>query len=305
MVDLIALARGAEATEPVADDEPVDASPDELLLELMDLVALSFPTSLYEQTIRFVPNEDGKRPALTDLDGKAHTDAVKRPNLGHTDSEVLDFINHLLGQLAEATFRQGGVRVLRGHITVKDNEHGGRDVNLFDDESGSPELVMTRVFDRSELRWLFFTAEFFKALNDTETRELEQQQALDALLVGVRRFDIDMKSSTITFTGPQREPLRFAFELVGSWLEERRRFLWGWANHNVDPKMSRRVDLIRQRATGHGQRALSEATWGGPEALFLRLARHAAARIGGAAVYRAPFASQSGKGVMFLALFPA
>ncbi len=303
MVDLIALARGAEASEPIVDDEAADASPDELLLELMDLVALAFPTSLYEQTIRFVKNEDGKRPALTDLDGKAHTDAVKRPDLGHSDSEVLDFINHLLGQLAEATFRQGGVRVLHGHITVKNNEHGGRDVSLFDDESGTAELVMTRVFDRSELRWLFFTPEFFTALNDTEARELEQQRALDALLVGVRRFDIDMKTSTMTFSG-LNEPLRFSFELVGSWLEERRRFLWGWANHNVDPKMSRRVDLIRQRATGHGQRALSEATWGGPEALFVRLARHTAARIGASAVYRAPFASQTGKGVMFVALFP-
>ena len=309
MVDLIALARGtavADNDDGTVDEEAVeaDASPDELLLELMDLVVLAFPTVLHEQTIRFVKNEDGKRPALSDLDGKGAVDAVKRPDLGHSDSEVLDFINHLLGQLADATFRQGGVRVLVGHILVKDNEHGGRDVSLFDDESGTSELVMTRVFDKSELRWLFFTPELFAALEETAAKEAQQQAFVDVALKGVKRFDIDMKKATITFTGSDKE-VPWRFELVGSWLQERHRFLWGWANHQVDPALTNRVELVRQRATGHGLRALSEATWGGPEPLFIRLARHAAVRIGAAGLYRAPFASKTGKGVMLLALFPA
>ena len=306
MVDLLALARGTEAPEPGGpdSDDDVASSPDELLLELMDLVALAFPTTLFRQTIRFVKNEDGKRPALSDLDGKGVMNAIKRPELGHSDTEVLDFINHLLGQLAEATFRQGGVRVLVGHLEVVDNQHGGRDVTLFDDESGTPELVMTRVFDRSELRWLFFTPELFSALNETEAAEVEQQRQHDQLMLGVKRFDIDMKTATITFNGLGREPSRWKFELVGSWVEERHRFMWGWANDQVDPAITRRVELIRQHATGHGLRALSEATWGGPESLFVRLARHTAVRIGAHAMYRAPFASKTGKGVMLLALFP-
>ena len=310
MVDLIALARGtalADADDGAVDEEAIEAaaSPDELLLELMDLVALAFPTVLHEQTIRFVKNEDGKRPALSDLDGKGAVDARQRPDLGHSDSEVLDFINHLLAQLADATFRQGNVRVLVGHIVVRDNVHGGRDVNLYDDESGTAELVMTRVFDRSELRWLFFTPELFAALNDSAAKEVEQQVHLDRALAGARRFDIDMKKGLITFSGPGLAPLPWKFELVGSWLQERHRFLWGWANHQVDPAYTTRVEGLRQQATGHGLRALSEATWGGPESLFVRLARHAAARINADGLYRAPFASKTGKGVMLLALFRA
>ena len=308
MVDLIALARGsavADNDDGSIDEDAVEAaaSPDELLLELMDLVVLAFPTLLQEQTIRFVKNEDGRRPALSELDGKGAIDAAQRPGLGHSDSEVLDFINHLLGQLAEATFRQGGVRVLVGHILVKDNANGGRDVSLFDDESGTSELVMTRVFDKSELRWLFFTPELFSALDSTEAKEREQEAFVDVALRGVKRFDIDMKRATITFTGPAgAEPWRF--ELLGSWLQERHRFLWGWANHEVDPALTNRVEQLRQSATGSGLRALSEPTWGGPEQLFIRLARHASVRLGAAGLYCAPFASKTGKGVMLLALFP-
>ncbi|HEY1101650.1 MAG TPA: hypothetical protein VGF99_22110, partial [Myxococcota bacterium] len=176
---------------------------------------------------------------------------------------------------------------------------------LYDDAGGTSQLVMTRTYDRSELRWLFFSSELFAALNDTEAKEREQQAQMDQALKGVKRFDIDMKTATITFTGPGREPSPWKFELIGSWLESNHRFLWGWANNQTDPALTRRVDLVRQRATGHGLRALSEATWGGPEPLFVRLARHTAVRIGAFGLYRAPFAAQSGKGVMLLALFPA
>lgn len=297
MVDLLALAQGQD---PIAGAP----SPDELLLELMDLLALSFPTVVHRTTVSMVPTEDGRRPALADLDARASKDAPPRPPLGHTDVEVLDTINHLLGELADATDRQGGVRVLRGRLEFVDTADHGRDVRLVEvDGDGVETLVMTRTFDASELRWLYFTPGLFAALNETEREEQTQGARLEAALAGTTRFDIDMKTARITFSGAG-EPQTWRFELIGSWLEESGRFMWGWANDQVGPSMTRRVEEIRRSSTGPGLRAFTDASLGGPPALFSRLARHVGARIGAFGVYRAPFSGRQGRGAMFLALFP-
>jgi hypothetical protein len=299
MVDLLALAQGTDPLEEAA-------SPDELLLELMDLLALSFPTAVHRMTVKFVPTEDGRRPALSDLDARAAKDAPARPALGHTDAEVLDTINHLLGEFANATGRQGGVRVLRGRLEFKETADHGCDVRLLEvDDVGAETLVMTRTFDASELRALYFTPALFSALNGTADEEKVQGARLEAALAGTTRFDIDMKTARISFSGPAREPAVYRFELIGSWLEESGRFMWGWANDQVGPSMTRRVEEVRRSSTGPGLRAFSDASLGGPPALFSRLARHVGARIGAQGVYRAPFAGRQGKGAMFLALFPA
>jgi hypothetical protein len=298
MVDLLALAQGQDQV----DDAP---SPDELLIELMDLLALSFPTVVHRTTVKFVPTQDGRRPALADLDARAAKDATPRPSLGHTDAEVLDTINHLLGEFADATQRQGGVRVLRGRLDFVDTADHGRDVRLVEiDDEGAEQLVMTRTFDASELRWLYFTPELFAALNATVAEEQSHGTHLEAALAGTTRFDIDMKTARITFSGTEREPAVYRFELVGSWLEESGRFMWGWANDQVGPSMTRRVEEVRRTSTGPGLRAFADASLGGPPALFSRLARHVGARIGARGVYRAPFSGRQGKGAMFLALFP-
>jgi len=303
MVNIVDLAAQLEAKE--VGEEP-GATPDELMLELMDLVALAFPTAIDRLTIRFVPNEDGSRPALVDLDAAGPKDAPVRPALGHADAEVLDTINHLLAELANATEAQGGVRVLRGHLQAEKNQHGGRDVSLVElDADGGATIVMTRTYDASELRWLLFTPQLFAALNETVSREVTQGERLTAALQGTTRFEIDMKKAVITFSGPGREPQPWRFELLGSWLQDSRRFLWGWGNDQVDPSLTRRSDAVRQASTGPGLRAFSEGHLGGPEALFSRLVRSVAVRIEAHGVYRAPFTAQNGKGVMFLALFPA
>ena len=303
MVDLIALAQGAEPEPP--------PSPDELLLEIMDLVALSFPTAIDTSTLTFAPNEAGDRPALTDMRATSPKAAPSRPKLGHTDAEVLDTLNHMLGELAAATDAQGGVRVLRGSLTMTTNMHGGRDVALREVNDGVDTLVMTRTFDASELRWLLFTPEMFAVLASTEAEEAAQGARLQEALAGTTRFDIDMKKATITFSsradgqGAAREPQPWRFELLGSWLESTARFRWGWANDQVDPKITRRVDAIRQASTGPGMRVLTDAEVGGPEPMFSRLCRSVGVRVGAFGVYRAPFTAVHGKGFMYLALSPA
>ncbi|MDP2345277.1 MAG: hypothetical protein Q8O67_30315 [Deltaproteobacteria bacterium] len=293
-MDLLRLAQGDD------DDDGDDAAtPDELLLELMDLCALAFPAPLTQLKVSFVANEDGKRPALADLDGRSAANGVQRPDLGHKDNEVLDAINALLGDFAEATLAQGGVMILHGSIAMSDDVDGARDVVLAD---AAGDVVMTRRFDASELRWLFFTRALFQALARTADDEAVQQRRLDEALAGMQRFDIDMAKGVITFQGAGREAQPWGFELVGSFLEENKRFLWGWANESVDPKLTRVVDQLRQQSTAAGLRAFTDASFGGPEPLFLRLARHAAVVAGAFGLYRAPFAAENGKGVMYLSL---
>jgi hypothetical protein len=292
------------AQGPAPVDEEIVPTPDELLLELMDLVVLAFPEPLKEMTITFRPSEDGTRPALTDLDAKAAPNQPKRPDLGHEDNAVLDAINALLVDLADATDRQGGVRVLGGFLTIKDGPDGDRFVELR--EGPAPgELVMTRRFDKSELRWLFWTAPLFARLNGSEQKELEQKRAVDQAVNKYKRFDIDMQQGRIVFSSPDMPPSPWSFELLGSWSDETKNFMWGWANEQAPSSLKKRVDLVRQSATGEGLRALHEPTFGCPELCASRLARHAAATIGAMGVYRAPFSSVRGKGFMYLGLFPS
>lgn len=305
-MDLVKLAAGGDGD---GGDEGAELPvPDELLLELMDLTALAFPEPLSHLEVSFVPNEDGKRPALANLDGRARPGEPKRPDLGHTDNEVLDATNALLTDFAEATLRQGGVKILKGRLRIDNVEDGARDVTLLDDDAvGEDAVVMTRRFDASELRWLFFTRELFAALNSSEARELESDVRLSEALVGMKRFDIDMKKGVITFSAPaeqNREPQPWAFELLGSFLDEKKRFMWGWANDAVDPRLTRGANARREKSTGPGLRAFTDPDFGGPERLFQRLVRHTAVEMGAFGVYRAPFAAKNGKGVMFLALRP-
>lgn len=297
-MDLLKLAQGE------VDEGTELPTPDELLLELFDLTALAFPEPLSAFEVSFVPNEDGKRPALSDLNGIARPGQPKRPDLGHTDNEVLDATNALLGDFAEATLRQGGVKILRGKIVVKDGPDGDKDVALVDDDAAdeADRVVMTRRFDASELRWLFFTPQLFAALNRTEAKEHDADVALGEALAGYKRFDIDMKKGVITFSADGRPASPWGFELLGSFLDEKKRFLWGWANDAVDEKLVRGVNALRAASTGPGLRAFSDAGFGGPEKFMQRLVRHAAVGMGAFGVYRAPFSSANGKGVMYLAL---
>jgi hypothetical protein len=301
MVDLVSLARG---NRPFEDETP-RATPDELLLELMDLVTLAFPEPLDHMVVSFVPREDGRRPALTNLDGKVQVaqgePKVRRPDLGHEDHAVLDAINELLHDFVSATWEQGGVRVLRGRIVVAPAADGARDVTLLDDDDGG-SVKMTRRFDASELRWLFFTPGLFSALERTAAAEQQQKVRLDELLAPMRRFDIDMQKGSITFQGPEQPPSPWAFELIGSFTEEAKRFLWGWANDQVDPRLVRGVEALRARSGAPGLRVFTDGSFGGPEPMFARLARHAAVELSAFGMYRAPFSSTKGKGVMYLAL---
>ncbi len=310
------------STDPEAMDHDVLPTEDELLLELMDLVQLALPACLTSFTVQFVANDDGKRPALTDVNGTTAADARARPDLGHDDNRVLDAINALLNDLADATERRAGVRVQRGRITATTGADRSRVVELVDDAAvGADEdatraserearVVMSRRFDASELRWLFFTSALFATLADTEAREQQQRTHIDAELQRYRRFDIDMAKCTITFSGarePDTElaPLTLAMALLGSHSEKTQRFLWGWANDSVGNNVAARVDGVRMISTAEGLRAFTEASFGCPERFAERLARHAAVKLAARGIYRAPFAGADTKGFMYLALFDA
>jgi hypothetical protein len=291
---------------PDPHDEELLPTPDELLLELMDLVQLAFPAGLDRMTVHFVENEDGKRPALTDLDATGPVDAPARPALGHDDDRVLDAINALLAELCDATERQGGVRVHAGSIEVTTGADRDRFV-LLKDAHGKE--VMTRRFDDSELRWLLYTPRLFGALNDTHASESALALTAAAALKAFKRFDIDMQKGTITFSAEGATKV-YAFELLGSWVGETGRFLWGWANESAPQALSRRVDSLRARSTDAGLRMFTEGSFSCPGPTAERLCGHAAVQIGASGLYKAPFVGRGNTGLgdktsgfMMLALF--
>jgi hypothetical protein len=281
------------------------ATPDELLLELMDLVQLAFPAAIDQMIITFVDNADGKRPALSNLDARGPINAPRRPALGHDDNQVLDAINHLLAELADATERAGGMRAQAGQITVRTGADGDRVVQLL----GAGGDRMERRFDKSELRWLLFTGPLFAALNDTEAQELALLERTRAQLLGTSRFNIDMQKGIIHFSTPREQSRSFRFELLGSRVDEHDRFLWGWANDAAPPQLTRRVDTVRQRSVGDGLRSMTEAAFSLPLVGATRLAQHAAVAMQAQGIYQAPFTGRAAElggkasGHMWLALF--
>jgi hypothetical protein len=290
-------------TRSLQGEHSETASPDELLLELMDLVALAMPQSLSSMKVSFVANADGKRPALANLDGKAAPGAPLRVDLGHDDGHVLDAINALLAELSTAIESRGGRSLRIGHIDIdSDASDHSKTVIIVDDGIEPPLAHVSRRFDRSELRWLLFTPALFSALQRTQAQTAPMQARLQQALAGTERFAIDMDRAIITFSGPGPDsPWRF--ELLGSYLNDDARFLWGFANDAIKPSLAAAVTSLRARNLDEGLRLFTDASWGGPEAMAATIAAHAAVEAGAFAMYRAPFKGRDQAGLMYLALF--
>ena len=134
---------------------------------------------------------------------------------------------------------------------------------------------------------------------------ITEHAAVDTELASFGAFQIDMARGEIAFSKSKNALTNttYGFALLGSWLEDTKRFMWGWANEQVATGVRADVDKIRLASTEAGLRALTEPSFGCPEPCADRLSRHAAARIDNCAgVYRAPFKTSQGKGVMYLAL---
>lgn len=283
----------------------VDASPDELLLELMDLLVLAFPEPLQTARVVFTRSDDGTRPALTDLSGVALPGAPKRPDLGHGDAFVLDALNAVLIELHAAIGRDAGLVVADGRLDVERDVDDGSTWVYLVEKGATPaddRVRMKRRFDQSELGWLYFTVPLFAQLAGTEERERAQKRALDAELARYAKFAIDMEQGTITFTAADGAATTRTFQLLGSWSEETRRFLWGHANDQIPPALKEGVERKRRACTELGLRAFTEPDVGCPEPMADRLARHVAVWMGAQGVYRAPFKSRDARGFMYLAL---
>jgi hypothetical protein len=283
----------------------VDATPDELLLELMDLLVLAFPEPLQTARVVFRRSDDGTRPALTDLSGVALPGAPKRPDLGHDDAFVLDSINSLLVDLHAVFERDADLHVPEGRIDVeRDGDDGSTWVYLIEKgaQPADDRVRMKRRFDQSELGWLYFTVPLFAQLAATEERERAQRAAFDAEVARFTKFAIDMQAGTITFSAPDGAATTMKFQLLGSWNAQTRRFLWGHANDQIAPALREGVERKRRASTELGLRAFTETDVGCPEPMADRLARHAAVWMGARGVYRAPFKSREASGFMYLAI---
>lgn len=277
--------------------------PDTFLLELIDQVCLAFPHCLQTAKVHFrCIQEQPLTVGLTDLEATPLPELLPRIDLGHQEETILDSLNGIVGDLAKSVGQHGDIFVPKGYWDIfPDDVHGGTKVFLVDN-SGPEEIVkMKRTFDKSELSWLLFTPEFYRALGPSIEKITKSRQALSDRLIGTQRYELDLKNSEIRFM--QEETKRsFNVEILGSYLEETGGFLWGWANPNCPPALTQKLLKFKEAHQKPGLRLLYKPEFGAPESMGHQLCEFAAAYLNLEGVYKAPFESEHGKGFMYLGL---
>lgn len=289
------------ASLPAMNASSTYPPPDTFLLELLDQLNLAFPCCLEKGQVHFKRLQDNPlRVALTDLNGVPHSEETPRVPLGHTDAEVLDHLNAIVGDLAHSVLQHGGVEIQEGYWDVfPDATHGG--INAFLVEKGEEEIIrVKRTFDKSELSWLLFTPEFYNKLRPQLENATAKRERLAMKLEGVKDFKLDLSRGTLALQ-KNTETLSLDVQLMGSWLEETHGFLWGWANPNCPPQLSTAVSKFKEANAQPGLRLFYKPEIGGPEKMAHMLSEHAACEMGLDGVIKTPFQSENGPGFMYLA----
>jgi len=278
------------------DTQYMTRSPDELFLELIDTLNLAFPAPVREAVVTFGPTEDGQEAALTDLDAVVDNEAPKRPELGHTDEEVLAVINAVVGEISHSVHERSCNRILLGRIEVKNQLDDGEtevwvvEKNVDGASDDDDMLHVKRRFDKSELVWLVHTSALYSRLNDTSDVEEQQDRGLKNALQKFTRFGANLNQGLLSFFAEDAgddEGVDVNVQLIGSYAPTHEALLWGWADDAAPKKLRMEIDAFRDSILEEGLRALYQAELLCPLPMAERLFRHAAVRMGQKAVYTA------------------
>jgi hypothetical protein len=274
---------------------PMQAA-DPLLFELVDLAQLAFPRPVASAEAVF-GGEPGPRRALIDLSGTADPGAALRPDLGYPDEEVLDTLNAVVGDVTAALVSEHPAlgEVDRGAVRFEPAAHGALVVTVH----AGDDVVYRRLIDRSEQQHFIHTAALFAELEETVEREAANQDALQARIGGASRFGLDVDHGRLALG----DDVRFRAQLLCTWHPESRTFMWGWANEAFPAPFRKAVDEVRRTATGFGLRALGTPELLCPELMAHRLAAHAAVKLDALGCWRTGIDGDSGRVIMWLALF--
>lgn len=257
------------------------AAPDAFLFELLDLLQLAFPGPVDGGDVKFAPadaidaggGEGRARAALVDLTAQATPSAPQRPDLGYPDDEVLDTLNAVLGDVVAGVeaLTGDGVATSTGVVRFARDPDGAVVATVSTDDGR--EHYRRRI-DRSEQYNLLHTPTLFEALNATEAEEAAQAARVVEAAGGRARFRLDVETSHIELGGADGP--RFPAQLLASYHEESRTFVWGWANESFPAGFRLVVDEVRRGATAFGLRALAAPELLCPLRMADRLTRHAA-----------------------------
>ena len=284
---------------------PAGPTPDVLLLELLDTLQLAFPRPIEAAQLHFAPTDDGRRPALRDLEGRTDADAPPRPDLGHDDAEVLDTLQAILLDLVASVNERAGVFLTRGRVELRPPDaRGNLELWLVEGEGEDATIRVRRTYDQSERQGLLFTRALFARLAATEDRERALFAAGQATLGGAQ-YALDAQLGRARFERPDAPTEERPVALVGTYHGPSASFVWGWANEAVPAALRAPVDAVRQGATDLGLSALALPELVCPAEMARRLSAHAAVALGAEAVFTTPWASSGGEVTATLAVLPA
>lgn len=102
------------------------------------------------------------------------------------------------------------------------------------------------------------------------------------------RYDYDLDAGTLTFSEAGVPKVVISVQVVGSTLETRKEWLWGWDNENLPPPMVARLKEVRQFGETEAISQLTRPTLPDDEHLGWEMTAVTARIIGGKGGYRVP-----------------
>jgi hypothetical protein len=278
--------------------------PDTFLLELMDQVNLAFPHCFRAAKVHFkCIEQEPLRVGLTNLEATPHQIPVEKVELGHDETEILDTLNAIVGDLAISVKQHGQLFIEEGYWDIFPDEiHGGINAFLVEEKDQEKIIRMKRTFDKSELGWLLFTPEFYNTFKPNLDAVSSMRNAISTRLSDVQKYELDLQKGHIRFETKAGD-VSFSVALLGSWLEETRGFLWAWANPNSPPQITTGIQKFKEAHQTPGLRLFYKPEFGAPESMGHQLCEYAATYLKYDGVYKAPFKGEQGPGFMYLGLY--
>lgn len=104
-----------------------------------------------------------------------------------------------------------------------------------------------------------------------------------------KRFSLDPRTGTLTFSTGGKPRVVAQVLLVGSVADKPGTWLWSWADSSVPESMSEPILRVRQFGEDHGFDKLADPTWPGRKTDGWEMAAAAAFILSAKGAYRAPY----------------
>lgn len=139
-----------------------------------------------------------------------------------------------------------------------------------------------------------------KFLSEAEAYATKEQNSATRKydLYSWKRFYVDPKTRTLTFSTGDKPGVVAHVLFVGSVANKPGTWLWSWADSSAPKSMSEPILRVRKFGEDHGFKKLTEPSWPGDKTDGWDMTAAAAFILSAKGVYRAPY--EDGSGYVFL-----